>query len=46
MDQGTHKEVRTHGGKYCYGKTPIQTFIDSVPMTEGRMIGFSLQMAP
>ncbi|MFN7835815.1 MAG: IS481 family transposase [Burkholderiaceae bacterium] len=24
-----YNEQRTHSGKYCFGKTPIQTFIDS-----------------
>ena len=23
---------RTHTGKYCYGKTPLQTFIDSAKL--------------
>ena len=24
-----YNEARTHSGKYCFGKTPMQTFIDS-----------------
>jgi hypothetical protein len=24
-----YNEERPHSGKYCYGKTPMQTFIDS-----------------
>ena len=24
-----YNEFRTHSGKYCYGKTPLQTFLDS-----------------
>ena len=24
-----YNEERLHSGKYCYGKTPIQTFLDS-----------------
>jgi len=28
----TYNEQRTHSGKYCYGKTPMQTFLDSVHM--------------
>src|SRR6201994_4660917 len=24
-----YNEERTHSGKYCYGKTPLQTFLDS-----------------
>lgn len=40
-----YNEVRTHTGKYCYGKTPMQTFIDSLPMTKEKMIGYNLQVA-
>lgn len=40
-----YNEVRTHTGKYCYGKTPMQTFIDSLPMTKEKMIGYNLQAA-
>jgi transposase InsO family protein len=25
----TYNELRPHSGKYCYGKTPYQTFVDS-----------------
>ena len=25
----TYNELRPHSGKYCYGKTPMQTFLDS-----------------
>jgi len=31
---------RTHSGKHCYGKTPMQTFLDSVHMAKEKMIGF------
>lgn len=27
-----YNEFRPHSGKYCYGKTPMQTFIDSKPI--------------
>jgi transposase InsO family protein len=40
-----YNEERTHSGKYCYGKTPMQTFIDSLPMTKEKMIGYDLQSA-
>lgn len=40
-----YNEVRTHTGKYCYGKTPMQTLIDSLPMTKEKMIGYNLQVA-
>ena len=29
--QGYNAE-RTHSGRYCYGKTPMQTFIESAPL--------------
>ena len=40
-----YNEQRTHSGKYCYGKTPLQTFIDSLPMTKEKLIGYDLQSA-
>jgi transposase InsO family protein len=27
-----YNEVRTHQGKWCYGKTPMQTFLDTAPL--------------
>lgn len=29
---------RTHSGKYCYGKTPMETFLDSIPLAEQKML--------
>src|ERR1043166_6193072 len=29
---------RTHSGKYCYGKTPMQTFLDAKPLADAKMI--------
>jgi len=29
---------RTHQGKYCYGKTPMQTFLDSVHIAKEKML--------
>ena len=26
-----YNEVRTHQGRYCFGKTPMQTFLDAAP---------------
>ena len=26
----TYNAERTHSGKYCYGKTPLQTFIETL----------------
>ena len=27
-----YDEVRTHQGRWCFGKTPMQTFLDSAPL--------------
>jgi hypothetical protein len=32
---------RTHSGKYCYGKTPMRTFIDSIPSAKEKLIGYA-----
>ena len=32
-----YNEERTHSGKYCFGKTPMQTFKDSLPLAKGKM---------
>lgn len=29
-----YNNERTHSGRYCFGKTPMQTFIDSIPMAQ------------
>lgn len=35
-----YNEVRTHQGRWCYGKTPMQTFLDSAPLArEKQRIG-------
>ncbi|MDR0400607.1 MAG: IS481 family transposase, partial [Treponema sp.] len=34
-----YNEERTHSGKYCYGKTPMQTFMDSIPLAGEKLIG-------
>jgi transposase InsO family protein len=33
-----YNEVRTHQGRWCYGKTPMQTFLDTVPIAKEKMI--------
>jgi transposase InsO family protein len=30
--------TRTHSGKYCYGKTPMQTFLDSAHLAKEKML--------
>ena len=29
---------RTHTGKYCFGKTPMETFLDSLKLAEEKML--------
>jgi transposase InsO family protein len=33
-----YNEERTHSGKYCFGKTPMQTFIDATPLAAEKML--------
>jgi transposase InsO family protein len=38
-----YNEQRTHSGKYCYGKTPMETFKDSILLAKEKMINYNLQ---
>jgi len=29
---------RTHSGKYCFGKTPMQTFLDSKKLSDEKQL--------
>ena len=33
-----YNEERTHTGKYCYGRTPMQTFSESLPLAQEKML--------
>lgn len=33
-----YNEQRSHQGRWCYGKTPWQTFLDSVPLAKEKML--------
>lgn len=33
-----YNRERPHSGKYCFGKTPMQTFEDSMPMTKEKLL--------
>ena len=33
-----YNNERTHSGKYCFGKAPMQTFIDSIPMAQEKLL--------
>ena len=34
---------RTHSGKYCFGKTPMQTFLDSIPLAKEKKLNQTVQ---
>ena len=31
-------EVRSHQGRWCFGKTPMQTFLDALPLAKEKLI--------
>jgi hypothetical protein len=33
-----YNESRPHQVRWCFGKTPMQTFLDALPMTKEKMI--------
>jgi len=33
-----YNEHRSHQGRWCYGKTPMQTFVDSVPLAKEKIL--------
>jgi hypothetical protein len=33
-----YNEERPHQGRWCYGKTPMQTFLDSLPLAKEKLI--------
>jgi len=33
-----YNEQRTHSGKHCYGKTPYETFVESIPLAQAKML--------
>jgi len=34
-----YNEVRPHQGRWCFGKTPMQTFLDALPLAKDKLIG-------
>ncbi len=38
-----YNQQRVHSGKYCYGKTPLQTFKDTLPLAKEKMLGETVQ---
>jgi transposase InsO family protein len=33
-----YNEARPHQGRWCFGRTPMKTFLDAIPMTKEKMI--------
>jgi len=33
-----YNEERTHSGKYCFGETPLQTFLDARYLADEKML--------
>jgi transposase InsO family protein len=40
-----YNRTRPHSGKYCYGKTPLQTFLDSLSLAREKMLDASFGSA-
>jgi transposase InsO family protein len=34
-----YNEKRTHQGKFCFGKTPMETFLDTIHLARAKMLG-------
>jgi transposase InsO family protein len=34
----SYNEARPHQGRWCFGKTPMQTFLDAIPLAREKMI--------
>src|SRR5499425_1139799 len=41
-----YNRTRPHSGKYCYGKTPLQTFLDSLSLAREKMLDQNFSPAP
>jgi hypothetical protein len=37
-----YNHERTYSGKYCYGKTPMQTCIDSIPPAKEKLFSYGV----
>jgi Integrase core domain len=40
-----YNSVRPHQGRGCYGKTPMQTFVDALPLAKEKLIASSARRA-
>ena len=41
-----YNEVRPHSGKYCYGKTPLQTFLDAKHLAKEKQLDILHEQQP
>ena len=41
-----YNSERTHSGKYCFGKTPLQTFQDSLHLAKEKMLDLKKEVEP
>jgi len=42
----TRTKVKSPQTRWCYGKTPLQTFVDSVPLAREKLLGLASAAAP
>ena len=40
-----YNETRPHSGKYCYGKTPEQTFLEGIKIAQQKIIGHKTEQS-
>jgi transposase InsO family protein len=40
-----YNEQRPHSGRYCYGKTPIQTFTEALPLAKEKLLNNHISAA-
>ena len=33
-----YNEERVHQGRWCYGRTPVQTFIETIPLAKEKLL--------
>ena len=33
-----YNEARAYPGRWCFGRTPMKTFLDAIPMTKHKVI--------
>ena len=38
-----YNQSRPHSGEYCFGNTPMQTFLDSLPLTKEKLLNKTVQ---